>query len=190
MRIGDIFLFKDINQNEYPIRVIAFDDIEIFYDTKLVTDNWFLDGKKTFIFPRMSRQFFDLNSFFIGYEPIGDKDLERFKSYLPIRMARYKNINWVRSDIHSQQIDSDLVLKINEIYLIPFGKNGAMKSPLLFHSQSNNDFSEVELIHTAFEIQNVEFKNFEGVGLYRSGGKNGIPTYYLGGYIDRADICS
>jgi hypothetical protein len=196
------FTISDDNFYFIKVRLLFFDEFEVFYEPYIPESGWLYSKRRTFSFSRMEREFF-VNAI-IG--EIGtSQDLYPSDSLirpdLPIRFARLKNISWGDRQLDSiQTINSLLVnsgfnnleykfLKSEKVYLHPAGKTGTFKSGVLVESAKEEGFAISDIVWQANNVQkNIESKYINGIGIYRSGVKNRIPSFILGEYYDPANI--
>jgi hypothetical protein len=189
--------------DERPFRVLAFDDIELFYDCYWPSlDKWtFGNLKSKGYYYRMTPSRFLDSAQLLSKQPLTQKELETFRPDLPLRVCRNKNIAWTDQqypDIENYKrviinsgvdISDTVVLPVNEIVLHPFGpKRGSVK-PTTIASLSQNGFTETELLWNAQNIQSIHLreKQRNGVGIFRLGHEKKKPAYYIGGYNDKAN---
>ncbi len=188
MESGEIYELEDIRGDKEIIKILIFDEVEIFFDAKLRSNNeWSLSTQKTFIFSRIPQLFFKNRSKLLGFDEILSNDKLNYHIDLPLRILRFDDITW---GINGKPLNlsNNVVLPNKNVYLEAFGKKGGTQKPVLFNSSNINGFTEVELYEFASSIQNFSIEEISGIGIYRSGSKNGIPTYYLWGYHDMAGI--
>lgn len=185
MKIGDIYEVKTFNGDTITIRVLVFDDTELFYDIKL-NDKWIMSNVKTFVFYRLSMSFFNANSKYITSTIILENDLTLFRPDLPMRLLRNQSFEWGEDNFKSDFFENKIVLQLDQIYLIHFGAKGGREKPVLVSSKNKKGFTEEEIYLTAFGLQKAKLLNSYGTGIYRDGCKNGIPSYYIGGFHDLA----
>jgi len=81
------------------------------------------------------------------------------------------------------------ILPLRALYLIPFGAKGGHKRGVLIKSADGSGFSSLELLWQASKLQTAMIASHDnGVGIYRSGFQNRIPSFYLWGSRDMAGI--
>ena len=188
-----------------PCRIIAFDEIEVFYDAY-----WSSLGEWTFSSSPRSRgyyyrtppKFFLKDAIMLREEPLTINELKVFRPDLPFRLCRNKQINWtgelfpemlIFSDELNRMglnISNEIVLPVLQITLQPYGpQGGAMKSTLVT-SLSAEGFSFIELLWLAHNIQAPYLRGNQekGVDVFRSGHEKDIPAYYIGGFYDSANF--
>ncbi|MCL5247796.1 hypothetical protein M4I21_18460 [Cellulophaga sp. 20_2_10] len=204
MKIGDVFNFA-----ESRIRVLMFDDNEVFYGT-VDKENVLVYCKyKTISYYRTSRSYFDENSSFIKSLELTEKEKEIHKPDLPLRLNCFTGFFW-SNKLFEKEIEFNDYLKsvgvnsekligldISKVVLVPNSQQQANKKPILLKSVSDS-FSGQELLFESFRIQSEyvkldkpyfsRFKKDEqglsGIGMYRLGIKGNVPSYYLGGEMN------
>jgi len=198
-------VYKTILSNE-PVRVLAFDAIEVFYDAYWSTLNkWTFASslKRRGTYYRTSPNIFLKDATFLTEQHLTEDEFKVFRPDLPFRLCRNKKITWTDKMFqtlegyknHSTQFNVDasdrIVLPVSSITLEPFGAKGRVTSlkSTLVTSGNSNGFTAVELLWLANNIQAQHAKHVvdRGVGIYRSGHEKKIPSYYIGGYYDLAD---
>jgi hypothetical protein len=199
LKLGGIYKTE---WDEKPLRVIGFDDFEVFYDCLWPHDNsWAFSGnfKKKCYFYRISASFFISKSTLIDYVPLTIEELKVFRPDLPMRVARTRELNWNSIEIdnynnfieHTKTISDRFIfdekIPSEKIVLIPFGNNGGLKKGTILSADNSNYFECVELVWKAKELQAaVNDQTSNGIGIYRIGFENELPSYYIGEYMDRA----
>lgn len=190
--------------DERPYRVIGFDDTEIFYDCLWPHDNsWAFSGnfKKKCYFYRMPVPLFIAKATLIDFTPLTIEEQNFFRPDLPLRLCRTKEFHWnaFESDhYHSFKKDTTELsdksflnqkLMADKIVLIPLGNNGGLKKGTTVTADNLNYFECSELIWKAKEIQEaVNHQVSAGIGLYRIGFEKGLPSYYIGEFLDKTGI--
>lgn len=197
IQLGDIF---KLNQTNQTLRVIGLDDLEVLYDSFWdYNKSWAFASnlyKKGFFY-RMSKEYFIKNTTKVSSQELNSEELSVFRTDLPLRFARIKDLSW-KSDIFESKdsikklIDSnpqiEKTISADKIYICPIGKKGSVKKPLLVET-SNTEVKISELLMTAKEaLKKLDNDSSDGIGFYRLGIEKGIPTYYIGEYLDMAGI--
>jgi len=197
IKIGGVY---KLTYDQRPLRVIGFDDVELFYDSWWEhANNWGLRSHrgKSFFY-RMSRRTFRKISEFIKIDPF-DKDEELiYKLNLPFRICRNSELCWT-NNYYANQEDflnvikqtgvyfNDKKIDANKIVLYPFGPKGGHKKSVIVHAMNDRFFTELELLWYAHNIQSRYINDKkEGVGLYRLGIEKKMPSFYIGSYYDSA----
>jgi len=212
MRTGEIYLFDNspagYGDNSIILhrKIISFDNYEIFGDSKRLDDTeWDLDNPKrrSAIYNRSSRKTFERWTTKIGYAPYSEERLSMLRPDLPLRIGRIRDLSWGAELLSNEQTIkqylkecvklsvSNRTLDTPKLYLEGSNKNGYSQKPILITASNNEYFTVSELLYHANNIQrnikmNKDYKS-EGIGIYRTGIKNGIPIYYIWGYYDLAD---
>lgn len=189
---------------ERPYRVIGYDEIEVFYDCLWLPDNiWTFSGnfKKKCYFYRTSAPLFFAKSKLIDIVPMAEEEFNAFRPDLPMRVCRSKELNWNKFDVSTadtfvKSVDnlydnSFLCDKIQteKLVLLPYGTKGGLKRGRTVTADNSKYFEGPELIWKAKELQEaVNYQISNGIGIYRIGFERGLPSYYIGEYIDSAGL--
>jgi len=187
--VGGIY---STNWDERPVRVLAFDDHELFYDCYLPElKKWSRSGNiRTFDFYRISSEYFLRNSKQVGILELSEKEHIKFKLNFPFRFCRIKEFNFsnfetIVNNLQNYKFKNDFdIIFNNKIILSPRTKKGA------FMKGESIEIKNIkELLTKTKELQEMA-KNldFNGIGFFRSGIINNLPSYYIGEYIDLANI--
>ncbi|HRH38952.1 MAG TPA: hypothetical protein PK760_11430 [Flavobacteriales bacterium] len=182
-----------------PMRVIGFDEHEVFYDCQWEHDGmWTFSGnyKRRCVFYRMPVVLFATRSERIGHAPLTEVERDAFRPDLPMRMGRTRDLKWnTEWAMGGEQLSQLLplpsgsgALDLNAAILIPYGPKDAPKRGVVVNS-INGVLTVGRLLLEAKRIQeavNPQVSN--GVGLYRLGWDKGLPSYCTGEYADRAGI--
>ena len=206
MKIGDIYSYT-----ENRIRILMFDDKEVFYQIVNKDDTFVYDKYKTLSYYRASKEHFKLNSNFIKSLEFEKKELEIHRPDLPLRLNCFSGLFWVKNSFEKKNDFENFLksfginkeeltgLDINKVVVIPTSQQLTSKKPTLLQNEKGY-FIGAELMIECFKIQS-EFVNLEkpyfskfrlipfgreekrltGIGIYRLGIKGNIPSYYLGG---------
>jgi hypothetical protein len=194
------------NFSEEPIRILRFDDIEVFYDSYWSSLNkWTFASslKRSGTYYRLSTDFFLKNTTFLRYQPLTTEEIDTFRPDLPNRLCRNKQMYWTDKifdnlddyKTYASQFGCDtsdnVVLPVPSITLNPFGAKGRITSlkSTLIASVDKSGFSCIELLWLANNLQAEHSKHIvdKGVGIYRSGHSKKVPSYYIWGYYDMAN---
>ncbi|MDP4108161.1 MAG: hypothetical protein Q8935_24870, partial [Bacillota bacterium] len=85
------------NFSEEPIRILRFDDIEVFYDSYWSSLNkWSLASslKRSGAYYRLPTDFFLKNTTFLRHQPLTIEEINTFRPDLPNRLCRNKQMYW------------------------------------------------------------------------------------------------
>jgi hypothetical protein len=200
LQLGGLY---QTHNDERPYRIIGLDAIEVFYDCLWREGLWTFSGnfKKKVFFYRMSNATFFNFSKKIGILPLSSEELSAFRPDLPMRLGRTKMLSWnniedtTQSDFESslENLCPELIaqsLRTNKIVLLPFGRKGGLKKGTIIQADNGSFIPIHELLWKAGQLQEaVNNQDSIGVGLYRLGFEKGIPSYYIGEFIDSAGIC-
>lgn len=197
LKVGGIY--KALFYNEYDhidaveetVRIIGLDKNEVFYDALWSENKWTFSGnlKRKSSFYRMPVTYFSSKAKQIDYKELSEEEHKCFRPDLPMRFGRSKTVDWkeidekgikcLPSDIANQEVDS------NKIMLVPHGPKGGIKKSVLVEGKTNLTVSEI--VKTAIDIQKpIEGQENNGIGFFRFGFEKGLPSYYIGNYIDKA----
>jgi len=197
INLGDVL--KE-NDGESIIKVIGVDDHEVFYDAWWEhNESWGLNKSRSAIFYRLEREFFLGNYSFIRNEPLGEKELIKLSPQLPHRTANLVDWSWNQIEFLTLEEFTEQIgelatelklqehIKADKVMIIPLGANGGHKPKIALTPENGESFSPIELLWKAHNIQAKYKTNIEsGVGIYRLGISNKVPSYYLGGKGDSA----
>jgi hypothetical protein len=195
LKIGEIYRTE---WDERPFRVIGYDDIEVFYDCLSPHDNsWAFSGnfKNKCYYYRTSAPFFIAKSKPIDFSPITEEEQKAFRPELPMRVCRSKALNWNNFNASSfddfnrlPEIFTDTI-QTDKLVLIPYGNKGGFKKGTVIAANNSKFFEASELIWKAKELQEaVNNQISNGIGIYRIGFENELPSYYVGEYLDKAGL--
>lgn len=187
-----------------PHRVIGCDEIEVFYDCFWPDiNNWgFAENlKQKVFFYRTSASLFKEKSKKINSLPFSSEEFAAFRPDLPMRIARVKELSWDNLPFATENaLDNFLqqmltnnaysqTINAKEIMIQPSGIKGGLKKAVKVVADNGKVFGISELIWKARVIQNQLFlRASQGIGLYRIGFEKGIPSYYIGEYLDQAGL--
>ena len=187
--VGNVY---EMSSQPNPLRVVGVDDHVVMYDSWWPHKNaWGMDKLVgTFIYYRMARSFFDSHSRLLRAEPLSPLELSVHRPDLPFAFARRNDLSWYEEWDDAGTFadnaigDSVSALEAPQIFLVPFGPRDSAKAPVLVHAGDRRSFSVAELLRAARAVQ-VPFlgdvRLTAGVGIYRSGIKKRIPSFYLWG---------
>ena len=201
LKLGGIYKTE---WDDRPYRVIGFDKIEVFYDCLWPHDNsWTFSGNfnRKCYFYRTSSKLFAEKSTLLEVLPLSDEEQIVFRSDLPHRICRTKELCWndfTQSTYKNfklkaiETLDKSFLgqkLLTDKIILIPCGNQGGLKKGTVLTANNSTYFECTELIWKAKELQeavNTEISN--GIGIYRMGFQQRLPSFKIGEYIDAAGL--
>ncbi len=214
MRIGDVRKFSYLSEMpsragsvekviETTLRVMSFDSIEVFYDVWWDHKNgWGFETSKSVTYYRLSYNYLMGNSVYLKNEPLTEKEVKLHKPDLVHRTCLCENWSWnrvtystmdnflqvlIKSNVNIDHIESQPSIKTPKILLVPWGPQGGLKTPRLVEASNGEEILPLELLLKAHNIQSKwETKAKDGIGIYRSGIRKGIPSYYIGEQYDAA----
>lgn len=190
MKLGEIY---KANWDSSIMRVIGFDEFEVFYDGFWKHYNsWTFASnlKKKCLFYRTSRNVFSEKANLIDFKELTDEEHGIFRPDLTIRTCRIENASWSDTDFNLQGFEQNMKsIKSEKIWLYPFGPKGGLKKGELITAKNNKEFAISELLESAKRIQqSVNLDQSNGIGIYRIGIQKQLPSYYIGEFIDLAGI--
>jgi hypothetical protein len=181
------------------VRIFCYDKFEILMDVH-VYDKWWLFDKlnRTCGFAR-ARTGHARTTYQLKYQmPLSYLEKSIIRPDLPLRLARIKDLSW-SMDIFEDQNALRQFLKANYpavleevvqaecIVLEPLTKNNFTKGCTTITADNGIFFTTIEIITKANAIRAAINNSISsGIGIYRSGIKSKLPTYYIGEYIDLA----
>ena len=197
INLGDVL--KE-NDGESIIKVIGVDDHEVFYDAQWEhNESWGLNKSRSAIFYRLEKEFCSNHYSFIRNEPLDAKELNKFSPQLPHRTANLIEWSWNQTEYKTLKEFEDKIgeltkklklqehIKADKVIIIPLGTNGGHKPKVVIAPENGESFTPIELLWKSHNIQAKYKTNIEsGVGIYRLGISNKVPSYYLGGKGDSA----
>lgn len=184
-----------------PCRIIGFDDNKVFYDPyKPALNKWSFSSRSgsNCTYYRTWPEVFLKNAKFLEELPLTPDELRAYRPDLPFRLCQNKTINWTKEQFPeledyknylrqiSYNFSEEIVLPVTSIALRPFGQKGtitALKSKVV-SSLKSTGFSCVELLWLSHNLQAPHLRELSngGVGIFRSGHKKNMPSYFIGGY--------
>lgn len=189
--------------SENPIRVIAFDNSVVMYDAWWPHSSTWGMGKLSgnFCYYRLPLTLLMQEAKYLRTEKYTDQEARVHRPDLPFAFAQYNVLDWYAQCPESMSqleqflesrsaFGTELLLKVPAIYLSPFGPKGSSKSEVLVHAKNGESFTEAEILWHAWQLQIPHLRAHQltsGVGVYRSGIKKRIPTYYIWGCKSRLD---
>jgi hypothetical protein len=201
LEIGEVVQTK---WDSRPLKVIAWDDIEVFYDC------WWPElGKWTFgavrrkaIYYRMSVRRFVEGMKRLRMDPVTAEARELHRPDLPLRLYRTKSFSWASAAYSSRAhfgtalesagvVLADLgPLQCSSVALLPRTQRGACGLPCYLRKDQGTAFSALDVLWAAYKAQRpYQNRASDGIGLFRSGlAAKGIPSFYVGEYHDVAGI--
>ena len=182
----------------YPMRDVAFDNDVVMYDVRWPNKvEWAMAKLRgTFTYYRLDRKYFESHSRALQREPLSELELKVHRPDLPFAFAQWTSLSWYEpwqeSDgmINDSRLATSLHLDVPAIFIAPFGPKDSAKPPVLVQAENGKSFSEAELLLTAHKIQAPfigHTRHTSGVGIYRAGIKNRLPSFYLWGARSRLE---
>lgn len=197
---GNIFL---TSLSIDPVRVIMGDLVWMVYEVwwKHCKDWSYKSSLKSKVsYYRASSDRFFKDAVHFGKEELSEEEIRIHRPDLPLYLCRSDLMSWSSKTYSTvkdfeqdksfalQNLVSACDLKIGKVVLIPYGPKGGSKKGVVVEANNGMDFTCAELLWNAQNIQAPYSPPVDekGVGIYRLGFQKGIPTYYIGGFIDSA----
>lgn len=194
LELGGVY---KVEWDERPFKVIAFDEVEVFYDCRWPHDEaWGFKNTDNASYYRTLTSVFTNRAKQIGKETLDYDEMLLYRPDLPLRLCRFNDFNWQERVFTSKEdlkqfsfyeALANKYLNTAEIVLKPLGKNGRTKKGKKITAEKE-ELSYLELIYHANNMQSAYVQNAKsGIGLYRIGVEKRLPSYYIGNYYDNAD---
>jgi len=198
LQLGAVF---KVDWFEAPVRVLAFDAAEVIYDAWWPgVSAWGLAKLGgTFSYLRVPRRFFEKTATFLRIEEYTQEEAEVHRPDLPLSFARNHFLSWYSESSNNRSpmaasptVAEDSMARLNAgaIYLVPFGPKHGSKPSLLVRPADGASFTSLEVIRLAWQVQVAHLGSkqlTEGVGIYRSGVRRRVPSYYIWGSTSRLE---
>ncbi len=213
MEIGDIFYFTNNR-----IRIMMFDNKEIFYQTVMEDDTLVYAKNRTLSYYRTPREYFENISEFIKHLAFTEKETEIHNPNLPLRLNCFSGLFWTNKSFENESEFNEFLKSVNinkhelkgldipKVVIFPTGQQQSNKKSTLLENKDGH-FSGKDLMIECFGIQREyvksekpyfsrfrlipdgrEEKRLSGIGIYRLGIKGNLPSYYLGGEISFMEL--
>jgi hypothetical protein len=213
MKIGDIY---SLSNNR--IRIMMFDEKEVFYLTINEDYSFKYAKNKTLIYYRISHDYFKRDSKFIKNLELTKNEIEIHRPDLPLRLNCFSGLFWTFKHFEEETEFSEFIkgsginieklgdLNCSKVVIFPTSQQTSQKKSVLLENQ-NGRFKGKELMMQCFEIQREyvkldkpyfssfrlipngrEEKRLTGIGMYRLGIKSNVPSYYIGGEVSFAEL--
>jgi hypothetical protein len=187
----------DAQWSPNSVRVVAFDRDVVMYDTWWPHKGaWAMARLQgTFTYYRLSRDYFEAHSRYVRTDPLTEQERLVHRPDLPFAFAQRPSLSWYEPwhQPHvstASSLRAEPALEAAAIFLSPFGPRDSAKPAVLVHAENGRSFGEAELLRLAKAVQDPfvgDVRLTSGVGIYRSGIKKRIPSYYLWGALSRLD---
>ena len=161
---------------------------EVFYDCYCPEiEKWTFAGnlnKKKISFYRISAEYFISTSEQIGILNLTEEEYTLIKPNFPLRFCRIKDfefdkINNYLKNPDSLNIENDFEMIFqNKIVLLPRTKNDKIMKGEIVELKSIQEL----LIKTNELQKSIKNLKFNGIGCYRHGIENKLPSFYIGEY--------
>ena len=176
-----------------PVRIVAFDDSVVMYDTWWSHKRSWAMGRLlgSFSYYRLSRPYFESHSKYLRTDPYSEEEQTVHRPDLPFEFAQRSQLSWYEpwSGLPSAPVQEP-ILRSPALFLAPFGPRDSAKPAVLVRAENGESFTENELLNLARDLQTPHLRDgrlTNGVGIYRSGIKKRLPSYYIWGTRSRMD---
>jgi hypothetical protein len=194
--------------DERPMRVIAFDESVVMYDSWWPHEQSWGFAKRipsTVTYYRLPRKFLLARARYLRTECYTEKEFETHRPDLPLAFAQFDAINWYDGPPANRSQLSRLLskqakrrdsgsncerLSVTAVCLCPFGPKNSTKKGALVKARDGNGFTVAELLWEAWCLQVPNLRDervTNGIGLYRLGLEHRIPSYYIWGATSRLE---
>jgi hypothetical protein len=157
--------------------------------------------KGMYYFSPMARFWFEESALLLGESAFSDENAKCYRFDLRYSIGRLKTLAWnsdyfdnrslLEEYINSSQSASwsSQIIDTDKVHLTALSKAGTPKNTVLVHAANGKYFTSIELLWLSAQLQRTTYSyQSNGVGIYRSGSKAGVPTYYIGEFVDRAGV--
>lgn len=196
LNVGDVY--EPGGPDKRPIRVLMFDEIVVYYDTWWPEGGWTLSRFwRSAAFYRMATDWV-VTGTRIRQDPISDKERERYRLDLPLRIHRHPSLNWAHLEAETPEqatiaaatrgvnIAEWPALKTEKVTLIWFPR---WPSATMLHTTvaatSGGEIVASDLLWHAQRLVSQQVVD-GGIGLFRLGLHRGVPSYSVWGSHDPA----
>ncbi len=176
-----------------PVRVVAFDESVVMYDTWWPHKHSWAMSKLlgSFTYYRLPRTYFESHATYLRTDLYSQQEQAVHRPDLPFQFAQRSQLSWYDPwPDHSSATVQGPVLRTAAVLLEPFGPRDSAKPAVLVHAQNGESFTEDEILSYARALQTPHLgpeRLTSGVGVYRSGIKKRLPSYYIWGSKSRLD---
>lgn len=185
--LGDVL---SVPWDDRPIRIVATDPVETFYDVRWPGGDWGLRRIRSAVYYRLPTPFVMDKALVVGREPLLPNELNLHRPDLPLRLLRSAECSWSDTpDVLTARTgasQAEIVLQAPVLALEPYGPKGDSAKTVLVEATDGEAFTSLGLLLLAQEAQSACCPEVRGIGMYRSGIRGGVPSYYLWGASDRA----
>lgn len=131
----------------------------------------------------------------IDYVPITEEERKAFRPDMSIRVCKSKEFSWNNFDVSTfdefnKQADhlTDKIQNGN-LVLLSYSNKMGLKKGIIVTADNSKSFETPEFIWKAKELQEaVNSQISNDIGIYRTDFEKGLPSYYIGEYIDRTGL--
>jgi hypothetical protein len=199
IELGTVFRWST---DDTPMRVLVHDDDVVMHDAWWPHLNGWglanlaeLKGKRISYYVAPDSTLVE-KATYLRTEPLTDGEIAVHRPELPFSAVRCAGVDWPAAapastdELISTGCEVTRTVDAAEIYLYPFGPNGAQKPGVRVKADNGTGFTAAELIGKAAAVQARYLgrtKLVDGAGIYRDGLNRGIPAYYLWGHESRLE---
>ncbi|MFT7157947.1 MAG: hypothetical protein ACI8Q1_002972 [Parvicella sp.] len=194
MKTGDIYRFS----NEHAtcvVRIFVFDDDIVYLDHwSESSKSWLKIGHSTIVFSSIYTISMKKHAKLIDRLDFTDVELSKIRPDLPVKLGVNKKLDWKLSkgEFDKALIKlgyKDHVFKINKICFFTIGRKDGFNKKPHYLTSDGEDLSLYEILIFAYNTHNEFGKAlFEGIGIYRIGYNNKVPSFYIGGGKSFVDL--
>jgi hypothetical protein len=201
LHIGAVF---QTEWDSRPIRVIAFDEEQVMYDCWWPhIPGWGIESlNRDITYYRTPTCLLLSKSKYLRTEEYTEAELSIHRPDLPFGFAQFANLEWpsmcpatpvefpCSAAASTDSRSSKPVLDAAKIYLQPFGPKGSSKPGIVLEAEKASGFTMMEVLWHAAQLQSPflrEIKVTTGIGIYRSGIRRKLPSYYIWGAKSRME---
>ena len=184
-----------------PCRVLAFDAIEVFYDSWWPEiDQWtFGVRRRRATYYRMPTDLFLDSLIRLRKEPMGVQEASLHRPDLPLRAYRDRRFSWGRARYPNRESFAKALgdagmdiarlptLATDRIVLVRRTPRGALKKGPIVSTDDGGSLSALDVLWNAQKLQALHQASdpAAGIGIYRLGLESrGLPSYVVGEYHD------
>lgn len=189
IELGDVY---ETNWTANPIRIIALDADVVMYDAWWPHKGaWGMAKLRgSFTYYRIAREALEVDMRYLRSEPLTQEEKEVHRPDLSLSFGRNNTLSWYDEWPVTDLASSKQLLEAPAIFIGPFGPRDSTKPYVLVEAENGKFFKEAELLALAKTIQSPylgEARLTQGVGIYRSGIKSRIPSFYIWGSRSRSE---
>ncbi|MFT5601918.1 MAG: hypothetical protein ACI9N1_002168 [Flavobacteriales bacterium] len=183
---GGIYRFS----NEHfagVLRVFTLDNKLVFYDDwDEESETWLSINNKSIMYRQMPLSLMERHSTLLEKSNFTNGELSKIRPDLPLNIGVNENLSWYVSKMEFlnlvSKLECDAYFEIERLCFFTLRKNGNIIKKPHYLSSGNGQLSVREILTFAYSLQQENPKlKFEGIGIFRCGYNNEVPSYYIGG---------